>query len=323
MNFLLARTSKRVAYEERPRKLHTLVLFAPLLCRFVLAIAEDHANTIDHYWPMDKVGQEWVSLKIPAAFLQADPFNTASPVAAKKHLIEKRDGPIIDELLLMALWPGLTPDAAAIRDASRSGKDGRLVLALMESGATADYLQKHYNALQIAFNIAVEDSRHNICVPVGAASVPRKREFQCLRREGPDEKTPEYGLTHMGVNFSRHPEIPDNVRQYNLYTDDLYYKRDSSGLVVTFIRCRAVERGLENQAAPDSPSFACVHRFISRSTDALVTLTYQRLYLKSWESMEREWRHVIDTFLPESDISMHRHADADSSSFGRTSDVCQ
>lgn len=275
-----------------------IALFAgvALLCASERASSFNLEKTahIDYQWPMDKYGNHWIVLRVSSAFAGMDVAaqamnNTFNPPHAA-------DEPVVKQILLYALWPDLSTDPSVIRHAI-DAKDPRLILALMESGATASFNGKNYDRLQIAFDVAVDDSTNNICIlPYEWSTQPHPMKVECLERKAPDIKPSEFGLKRIGVDFAKFSYIPNATRK-GLHEDDLYYLRGPDGRLSTFIQCTAIERAPDNQPDADAAQLSCDHQFISPKTDSFVKLTYRRAYLKDWREMERRWNKLIDSFV--------------------------
>jgi hypothetical protein len=273
----------------------SLALFPFLVANY--GLSQGIHQTVDYYWPMDKLGTSWITLRIPRAYL---PANFAAEAADKAIYGERtRDPsvPLVKDLLLVAIWPSLSlDDAPEIRRAFESNKDGRLMVALLQSGATADFGGKRFNSLDIAFNVAYGNAKLPVCLP---AEVSRtgERHQRCVPRNAPDLKPAEFGLERIGLDFSKHPGIPDKVREHDLFADDLYFKKDAAGHLLVFIQCGAVERGPENLPGPNADSLVCTHRFISKKSDSLLELTYRRRYLHDWQTIQSRWDALTDSFV--------------------------
>ena len=64
---------------------------------------------------------------------------------------------------------------------------GRLMMALLHSGAVDYFAQRHFNALQSSFDVAVHLSTHDLCITpmeLGGGSQAR-----CYPRNAPDVKS--------------------------------------------------------------------------------------------------------------------------------------
>lgn len=259
-----------------------------------------NASPIMRYeWPLDKYGRRYITLNVPGAFGGMDAGAQAMNKAVYGENYGKTESPeepVIAQMLLTAKWPELAPDSAVIHHAVES-KDPSLVLALIESGARAEFNGKNYDRLQIAFDIAFDDSSKHICVlPYEWSTQPHPTQPECLERQAPDVKTPEFGLNRIGVDFSKYPNIPNDARK-GLHADDLYYLRGEDGRLLTFIQCAAIERAPDNRLDVDAARYGCKHQFISSRTDSFVALIYPRAYLKDWRLMEKRWNDLIDSFV--------------------------
>lgn len=198
------------------------------------------------------------------------------------------------EQLLEALWPGLVPDNGANHDEFNRPGGGRLMMALLHSGAIDNFGHWHIDALQVQLDLAVDDSAHHLCVtPMELGSGTQAR---CYNRKAPDVKSSRFGLQRLGVDFSKYPNFSEIARA-DLHARDIYYSRDAAGSLKTVIVCSAEEA----KTADDGPQYRlvphCQHHFVSEKLNALVSVGYCRVYLKDWRDIEAAWRSLLESFV--------------------------
>ncbi|SYZ54664.1 hypothetical protein CPBF426_28040 [Xanthomonas arboricola pv. juglandis] len=85
------------------------------------------------------------------------------------------------------------------------------------------------------------------------------------------------------------------------YEDDWYVARDSSGGLITFIKCDSTKfrgdgvrlEGSEVVHEKGAVAASCVHYFSDIENKLSITLNYKRAFLKDWKHMEDAVRNVL------------------------------
>ncbi|KPN09379.1 hypothetical protein [Xanthomonas arboricola] len=85
------------------------------------------------------------------------------------------------------------------------------------------------------------------------------------------------------------------------YEDDWYVARDSSGGLITFIKCDSTKfrgdgvrlEGAEVVHEKGAVAASCVHYFSDIENKLSITLNYKRAFLKDWKRMEDAVRNVL------------------------------
>lgn len=85
------------------------------------------------------------------------------------------------------------------------------------------------------------------------------------------------------------------------YEDDWYVARDSSGGLITFIKCDSTKfrgdgvrlEGSEVIHEKGAVAASCVHYFSDIENKLSITLNYKRAFLKDWKHMEDAVRNVL------------------------------
>jgi hypothetical protein len=243
-------------------------------------------------WPIDLTERQPIKLAIPAAFVR---YGSDTEYADKVRNAHAQGFVFRNELTLSALWPELAPDVESIRHEWDVPGGGRLQRMLLTSAAIAESEGKHYNLLQSHYSVAVEFSDDMLCIPpMYMPEEHREPHAKCFKRDAPDNKPPQYGLKRVGVDFSKYPEIPPEVMRM-LAADDIYTDRSSDGELKTVIICTAEEADIVKQPLPLVPQ--CEHEFIVPRINAFASISYRRVYLKDWQSIQQRWTDVITSFV--------------------------
>jgi hypothetical protein len=191
------------------------------------------------------------------------------------------DLPVEDELLIFALWPNLEPSA---NQDSEFYPHGAFMQTMLTARALGSYRGQTINALENAFDAAVTLSTQGDCgLVVGA-----KGGGGCKERKEGDVKPAKFGLQRRGVDFNKHPDIPEAARGA-MSQRDIYYLRDDGGSLQTLILCTAEEAKTE--------AAQCEHKFIDEKLNALVSVHYRRVYLQNWREVETAWRKLLESFI--------------------------
>jgi hypothetical protein len=240
--------------------------------------------TIDQIqWPLGRGGNERIRLDIPST------YGAENSVAQKFYAaIQKKhrqfSNRAYETLLIRAMWPNLEPAGTDVGFDRPPG----VMTAILSSGAVETFEGEHFDALQTELRSAVMLSR-DLCFNEGP---PR----QCYRRDDADVKPSRFGLQHLGVDFSKYPELPEEYRS-RMQGDDIYFQRDPSGQLVTVILCTAEEA----KTAEDGPQYQavarCDQKFVLKSANAVVSLTYSRRLLKDWSSIQARWQELLNSFV--------------------------
>ena len=163
------------------------------------------------------------------------------------------------------------------------------MMVLVDSAAIEDWEGRHYNALQSKFDMAMDWSANHLCVGVMAQS-------HCYKREAPDVKPPKFGLQRMGVDFSKYPDFPEQDRS-GLPERDIYYLRGPDGSLQTVILCMAeeaktIEDGSQYRMVPQ-----CEQSYVDRRLNALVEISYRRVYLPEWRAIQESWDSLLQSSI--------------------------
>jgi hypothetical protein len=248
-------------------------------------------------WPLDRDGSEWILLRLPGGYGHANRIAETVDRALYPDRGPGAGGEVHKDMLLSALWPGLVPENRENHHEFNQPGGGRQMLALLQSGAVDGGSPTHQNALQTAFDVAVDFSTNHLCVaPMALASAAKDGKPKCYERKAPDAKPAKYGLDRLGVDFSKYPDIPEATRD-GIFFRDIYYARDASGNLKTVILCTAEEK----KTSDDGPQYRtvpqCEHKFISPSLKALVSIGYRRVYLAEWRAVELSWNQLLESLV--------------------------
>jgi hypothetical protein len=251
-------------------------------------------RTAEITWPLGRSGAETLVLKVPNGYGELNQAAEAVNAAMNRgQQIDKTRG-VNKELLLRALWPGLESDNGKNRGEFNQPGGGRLMRALLHSGAIDDFSERHFDATQLRFDVAIDESVHDLCVTQVKSG--GRRNSQCYVRDAADVKKPKFGLLRLGVDFSKYPDFPESARS-DIYARDIYYLRDAQGKLKTVILCTAEEA----KTAADGPQYhiipQCEHDFVSEELNAYVSLNYRRAYLQDWRTLEAAWRKLLESFV--------------------------
>ena len=197
-----------------------------------------------------------------------------------------------EDLLLSALWPGLIPDNGENHSEFNQPGGGGLMVTLIHSAAIEDYEGRHYNALESEFNVALDSSKNRLCVGVMA-------ESRCYKRVAADVKSGKYGLKRLGVDFSKYPDFPVQDRS-GLAERDIFYLRGPTGDLQTVILCMSEESKTVEQGPQYHMVAQCEQKFVFKPLNALVSISYRRVYLQDWKAIEADWKQLLQSFIAES-----------------------
>ena len=237
-------------------------------------------------WPLSRNKPDRLILELPKGY--------AGPALDKLNTSEMRatDFPVEDSLVITAVWPDLMPPPSYQFTLQPVG-------ATMETRVTAraigSYRGQPINALENAFDSAVDFSIRDSCAAgVQAASGPVTRAL-CQKRHDADVKTDRFGLHRQGVDFKKYSDYSQQGRG-GLSQRDIYYLRDGS-VLKTIVLCTA-EEALTVDAGPQYRLVGqCEHQFIDSKLNALVTVHYRRVYLEHWRDIETAWRKLLESFI--------------------------
>jgi hypothetical protein len=227
-------------------------------------------------WPLSRNSADVVLLKLPPGYAGRLLYEEA---AKRGPMARTTDSPVEDDLLIFAQWPNLEPSANQDRELQ---PHGAFMQTLLTARAIGSYRGQTINALENAFDGAVVLSTQGPCgLRVGAGA-------ECREPKEADVKPAKFGLQRRGVDFNKHPEIPEAARG-GMPQRDIYFLRDDGGSLKTVILCTAEE------AKTDAAQ--CEHKFIDEKLNALVSVHYRRLYLQNWREVETAWRKLLDSFI--------------------------
>jgi hypothetical protein len=188
----------------------------------------------------------------------------------------------------------MEPDESRNRAEFNQPGGGKLMVALLHTGAMDDFSERHFDAMQMVFDLAINDSVHNLCVT--KVESDGGSHAHCFTRESPDVKQPKFGLLRIGVDFSKYPNFPEGERSI-LHARDIFYSRDGQGRLKTVILCDAEEA----KTIADGPQYhvvpQCEHDFVSERLNAYISLHYRRAYLADWGAVEGAWRNLLESFV--------------------------
>jgi hypothetical protein len=132
-------------------------------------------------------------------------------------------------------------------------------------------------------------SAKHLCVGVMA-------QRHCYKREAPDVKSSKFGLQRLGVDFAKYPDFPEQERS-GLPERDIYYSRRSDGALQTVILCMAEEA----KTIEDGPKYGmaaqCEQSYVDRRLNALVSVSYRRVFLQDWQRIQADWERLLDSFI--------------------------
>ncbi len=243
-----------------------------------------HPTNDEIQWPLGRAGDVRIRLDIPPAY---GAMNTSSQnfyaAIQKKH--RKFSDRVYEVLLIRAIWPDLLP---AGTDAPAFDRPPGAMAAILTSGAVESFKGEHFNALQAEFRSAIMLSRE-LCFREGP---PRK----CYRRDDADVKPSKFGLQRLGVDFSKYPELPEDQRA-GTEAEDIYFQRDGRGELVTLILCTPEEAKTKEDGPQYQAVARCEQKFVTKQANALVSLTYSRMLLEDWSSIQAKWEELLNSFV--------------------------
>jgi hypothetical protein len=256
-------------------------------------------QVIELTWPLGRSGAELLLLRLPKGYGQLNAAAEAMNDSIYSNRHRDTNKQANKDLLLTALWPGLVPDTGGNHAEFNQPGGGRLMMALLHSGAIENFGHTRFNALQSEFEIAVKFSTEDVCItPMDLHNGKGVQKAKCYDRNAPDIKSAKYGLDRLGVNFSRYPDFPE-IDRSGLYESDIYYSRDPSGELRTVILCTAEEA----KTVDDGPQYRivpqCQHKFVSDQLNALVSINYRRVYLQDWRAIQTAWSRLLQSFVVE------------------------
>jgi hypothetical protein len=251
----------------------------------------------DISWPLGRNGKERILLRIPASYGHWNQSAEAADKALYPEGHRQYNGQTHEELLLLALWPGLVPDHETNRAEFEVAGGGSRITALIHSAAIEDFDHHKYSALQSAFDIAIDFSTKMLCVaPYEQVNKSQDAKAICYSRDVADTKPPKFGLQRLGVDFAKYPDIPEAAR-HDMMENGIYFARNQAGELTTVITCMAEEA----KTSDDSPQYKfvpqCTQHFVSRRLNALVSLNYRRKYLQDWVAIQAQWEALLDSWV--------------------------
>jgi hypothetical protein len=260
------------------------VIFAAGVGNFSNAVTPPLPEFYIVQWPLDRVGAKQTTLRLPSAFGTASPESREFSAAHEKKIHQYRQAYRI--LLICTMWPDFRPRPDA---GSCNSRDPNAMGTFISSGAVEEGSQPE-NELQYSFRQQTYLAGTPLCF---GNDTPQT----CYRRNGPDVKSSQFGLERVGVDFSKYLAFPE-VDRSTTAAQDVYFLRESTGLVSTLILCTAEEAKTER----DGPAFRgiahCEHKFISKKLNALISINYSLPLLKNWSAIQTRWLSLIDSFAP-------------------------
>jgi len=271
-----------------------LFFLAPLLCWGNTSNA-DHVSRVE--WATGRSGDSTVLLLIPAEYGHWNQGAVAADKAINPEGHEQPNGQVHQELLIAALWPGLTGDNSKDHGEFDVPGGGRRMIALIHSGAIEEFNGHYYNALRSAYDSAIYRSTKMLCVaPFEQPNKAQDAKAKCYPRDSADIKPPKFGLNRVGVDFSKYPDIPETAR-HDLMENDIFFSYNKKGELDSVITCMAEEA----KTVDDGPEYAfvaqCTHNFVSRRLNAFVSISYRRIYLNSWRAIQSSWDRLLTSFI--------------------------
>src|SRR5882672_6232206 len=162
-------------------------------------------STSDISWPTGRSGNERLLLRIPARYGHSNQSAEAADKALYPEGHRQDNGQVHEEILLLALWPGLVADNKTNHAEFEVAGGGSRIIALMHSAAVEDFDHHKYDALQSAFDIAINFSTKNLCVaPYEQLHKSQDAKATCYTRDAADTKPPKFGLRRLGVDFAKY-----------------------------------------------------------------------------------------------------------------------
>ena len=242
-------------------------------------------------WPLSHNSADELVLNLPPGYSAPQLYKDA---ANRGPVARATDLPVEDELVIKALWPNLEPPAT--HDYALEPR-GATMEALVTPRAVQSYRGQPINTLENAFDDAVWMFARSLCgVPVQTGIHPDPYATRCDPSKAADVKPVRYGLQRQGVDFKKHPELPE-AAQRDRSLRDIYYLRDDGGSLKTVILCTAEEA----RTVDDGPQYhvvgQCEHKFIDAKLNALVSVYYRRVYLQNWREVETAWRKLLESFV--------------------------
>jgi hypothetical protein len=175
---------------------------------------------------------------------------------------------------------------------------GRRMLALVDSGAVEDFEGRHFDALQARSDLAIQRLLRFCDMPKSPFGQDGKPiEPVCHDRSAPDEKAKEYGLRHLGIDFEKYPEIRE-IDRASIDKQDVFLQYDeANSRLQTFIECTTAEVSDGQRIDGYHLIPQCDQYFVSQRLNAIVSVSYRRVYLRDWAKIQREWQAALDSFL--------------------------
>jgi hypothetical protein len=229
-------------------------------------------------WPVDRVGSRTVKLHIPAGYslnATAEAMNAQIYGAKYKHYRT--------QLLLETLWPDLPKRTINNHADYNVPGGGRILRVLLNSWAT-DFDPAKADFLHLALQADMAVSLSKLCYT-------SKRGVICYTVDKLDHKQEEFGLEHEGIDFNKYPGLPED--SYVLH-DDIYFSPDLGSNLKTLIICTADEAKASHGV---SLTPQCQHYFTYEPLNAGVVVSYRKVYLKDWKSIQQSITALLGSFI--------------------------
>lgn len=231
-------------------------------------------------WLLDltDAGIRTVRMRIPPG------YNRDVVVETKERIVYLDGRPkaphVQSVLLLETLWPEMAPHTRSNDEEFKAQGGGRAMSILIDSGAI-DPKAHAIDQLHRILNATISRYLSRICIP------RRGPDAHCFDLKEPDIKPDRFGLKHIGVDFSRHPEIAkDDYRRYR----DIYYTPDLGERLHTLISCTPDEDEI-------NPSPHCRQHFLFKPMNAWVHVNYHRVQLKDWKEIQAAVETLLQSFI--------------------------
>ncbi|MHB1098189.1 MAG: hypothetical protein ACYCZR_01425 [Burkholderiales bacterium] len=225
-------------------------------------------------WPLDHTGTHRVQVLVPAG------YNMSAGAEWMEAVIYPHGRPtdphnVQQDMLLETLWPEMGPHTVGNNQSFEVPGMGRMLMILIGSGAVDPAIHARDR-----LHIDLDTDKFflkQVCIP--PPSLPGKAICHDLDHLYP--KPGKFGLKRVGVDFHRFPDVPKaEYRHYN----DLYYTPDMGADMQTYVSCTADEVGPTVHGIAYNP--LCQQYFIFRPLNAVVQVTYRRVYLKDWSGIQ-------------------------------------
>ena len=155
-------------------------------------------------------------------------------------------------------------------------------MILVTSGAVDPAAHKE-DLLHRSLHVDMDLQVMTICVP------RYEPGNTCYRNREPARKPERFGLKHVGVDFSAYPDLaPDAYRHYR----DIYYTPELGSKLETYISCHPDEVKYSKRFSP-----SCEHFFVFEPLNALVKVSYRRVYLKDWKKIQAAVSDLLHSFI--------------------------